>query len=215
MSDADPKTRLLETAGEVFADKGYRAATVREICKAADANIAAVNYYFGDKMGLYVEAVKHAHACRFNEPPLSWTDGTPPEQKLYDFVHNMLRHLLDPTRPAWNAKLMIRELADPTEACRAITEQYIRPMAQVLHSIIGELLPAGTSLDRLQMTAFSVVGQCLFYRVQEPVAKLLVGEEQYATFTVDRIANHIATFTLAALGRKPVHRAAALAGQTP
>jgi TetR/AcrR family transcriptional regulator, regulator of cefoperazone and chloramphenicol sensitivity len=215
MSDADPRLRLLETAGEIFAEKGFRAATVREICKAADANIAAVNYYFGDKMGMYVEAVKHAHLCRFNEPPPSWPDGTPAEQKLYDFVHNMLRHLLDPTRPAWNAKLMIRELSEPTQACKAITEQYIRPMATVLMGVLLELLPEGASLDRIQMTAFSVVGQCLFYRIQEPVAKELVGAAQYSTFTVDRLADHIATFSLAALGRTPVHRTAALAGQTP
>ncbi|MEX0586515.1 MAG: CerR family C-terminal domain-containing protein, partial [Pirellulales bacterium] len=200
MSEPDPRIRLLETAGEIFAEKGFRASTVREICTAAAANVAAVSYYFGDKKGLYVEAVKHAHLCRFNEPPPTWPDGMPPEQKLYDFVHNMLRHLLDPTRPAWNAKLMMRELAEPTEACKAITEQYIRPMAMVLQSIVRELLPPSASIDRLQMTAFSVVGQCLFYRVQEPVAKELVGEAQYATFTVERLADHIAAFTLAALG---------------
>lgn len=197
----DVRTRLLETAGEIFADKGFRAATVRDICSAAGANVAAVNYYFGDKMGLYVEAVKHAHACRFNEPPPSWNEGTPPEQKLRDFVHGMLRHLLDPNRPAWNAKLMMRELAEPTEACKAITNQYIRPMAMVLHGIVTELSPPGTPLIDIQMTAFSVVGQCLFYRVQEPVARELVGAEQYSRMSVDIIAEHIARFTAAALGR--------------
>ncbi|HTN75119.1 MAG TPA: CerR family C-terminal domain-containing protein [Pirellulaceae bacterium] len=198
----DTRMRILEIAGEIFADKGFSATTVRDICSAANVNVAAVNYHFRDKMGLYVEAVKHAHACRFNEPPPTWHEGTPVEQKLYDFVHGMLRHLLDPNRPAWNARLMMRELADPTEACQAITNQYIRPMALVLHSIVSELVPPDTSLMRVQMTAFSVVGQCLFYRVQEPVAKELVGAEQYALMTVDLIAEHIASFTLAAFGRR-------------
>jgi AcrR family transcriptional regulator len=202
MTSPDMRTRLLEVAGETFAEKGFRAATVREICTAAGANIASVSYYFTDKMGLYVEAVKHAHACRFNEPPPQWDESTPAAQKLYDFVHGMLRHLLDPTRPVWNAKLMIRELTQPTAACKAITEQYIRPMATVLQGILRELLPADAPVDRVQMCCFSVVGQCLFYRVQEPVAKELVGEAQYATFTVPRIAEHIARFTLAALGHE-------------
>lgn len=200
MSVLDMRTKLLEVAGETFAEKGFRAATVREICTAAGANIASVSYYFTDKMGLYVEAVKHAHACRFNEPPPQWNAETPPAQKLYEFVHGMLTHLLDPTRPVWNAKLMMRELAEPTAACKAITEQYIRPMATVLQSVIREMLPAGAALEHIQLTCFSVVGQCLFYRMQEPVAKELVGEAQYATFTVERIAAHIARFTLAALG---------------
>lgn len=198
----DPRTRILEAAGEIFADKGFRAATVRDICSAAGANVAAINYYFGDKMGLYIEAVKHAHACRFNEPPPTWEEGTPIEQKLYDFVHGMLGHLLDPNRPAWNAKLMMRELAEPSEACKAITNQYIRPMAMVLQSIVAELAPPNTPQQQIMMSCFSVVGQCLFYRVQEPVAKELVGEEQYALLTVDIIAAHIASFTLAGFGRQ-------------
>ena len=48
MSSASPRAagtrrRLLEAAGEVFAEHGFRAATVQEICRRADANIAAVN----------------------------------------------------------------------------------------------------------------------------------------------------------------------------
>jgi AcrR family transcriptional regulator len=197
----DAKTRILEAAGEIFAEKGFKATTVREICQAAEANIASINYYFGDKQNLYVESVKYAHACRFNEPPPLWPPATPPEQKLRDFVGRMLHALLDPTRPLWNAKLMMRELAEPTAACQAITEQYIRPMANVLQAILREMLPADVDSDRLYLTCFSVVGQCLFYRTQEPVARQLVGDAVYASYSVERIADHIAEFTLAALGR--------------
>ena len=53
----DTRENLLLAAGKVFADKGYEKATVREICKAAGvSNLAAVNYYFGDKERLYIEA---------------------------------------------------------------------------------------------------------------------------------------------------------------
>src|SRR5580704_6501338 len=55
---SDPtRDKLLDVAGRIFADRGYRAATIREICIAAGANVAAVNYHFGDKLGLYTEAV--------------------------------------------------------------------------------------------------------------------------------------------------------------
>ena len=61
-SPDDPRRRLLETAGQIFAEKGFDGATVREICRRAGVNIAAVNYYFRDKEQLYIEAVKSA-AC--------------------------------------------------------------------------------------------------------------------------------------------------------
>lgn len=204
----DARTRLLETAGEIFAEKGFRSATVRDICQAAGANIASVNYYFGDKQRLYIEAVKHAHGCRFNDPPPSWSADTPPEQKLHDFVTSMLTHLLDKTQPPWTIKLIMREMVDPSEACRELTEQRIRPMATVLFAIVKELLPPDAPLEKAQMTAFSVIGQCLFYRVQAFVARQLIGPEQFDALTIEQLAEHVTNFTLGAVGRSPPPRRA-------
>jgi AcrR family transcriptional regulator len=196
----DSRTRLLETSGEIFAEKGFKAATVREICSAAGVNIAAVNYYFGDKLRLYVEAVKHAHACRFSEVP-SFPEGMPAELKLVAFIRGMLTNILDKTRPDWHAKLMLREMIEPTEACRELTEQRIRPMASILFGIISELLPPGAQRTQAHLTAFSVIGQVLFYRVQEPVARLLMPPGEFDALTIDQITHHIAALMLTSLGR--------------
>ena len=52
---------LLEAAGEIFGKKGFWSATHEEICSLANANTAAVNYHFGSKENLYVEAWKHSY----------------------------------------------------------------------------------------------------------------------------------------------------------
>ncbi len=59
-SRPDMKAKLLEAAGQMFARGGFHAATVQEICERADANIAAVNYHFRDKLGLYREVLRFA-----------------------------------------------------------------------------------------------------------------------------------------------------------
>ena len=57
---ADTRARLLEAAVEVFAEEGFRGATIQRICKLAGANIAAAHYHFGDKEGLYAAVFEYA-----------------------------------------------------------------------------------------------------------------------------------------------------------
>ena len=58
--DHETRQRLLTVAERLFADRGFKKVTVREICRAARANVAAVNYHFGDKLGLYREVLQAA-----------------------------------------------------------------------------------------------------------------------------------------------------------
>ncbi len=198
----DTRMRLLEVAGEVFAEKGFQAATVREICGRAETNLASVNYHFGDKQRLYVEAVQHAHHSGDDLPTPDWPADTPPSVKLRDYIRQMLARLLDDRRPAWHAQLMAREMTQPTEACRALVESYIRSNFELLDRILRELLPPGTSDTDRHLVGFSVVGQCLHFKIHRPIAVFLVGEEELGTYGVDRLTEHVARFSLAALGHQ-------------
>lgn len=197
-SQDDTRQRVLEAAGRIFADKGFEGTTVREICARAGANQAAVNYHFRDKESLYFEAVQHAH-CVGDESIPNWEPTTPPELKLRQFIEGMLQHLLDPSRPDWHAQLMMRELSHPSDACVKLVDAYIRPKADLLGAILAEILPAETSLRLQHLMGFSVVGQCLFYRVHRPIARLLVGEEEFDGYDVPLLAEHITRFSLAGL----------------
>lgn len=197
----DTKQRLLEAAGEVFASRGYEAATTREICQRAEANIAAVNYHFGDKHRLYVEAVRRAHCVRAEQVPLpDWSPDTPPAERLRAFIRNLLERMVFEERPAWHLELAMRELARPTDACVEVVNDFIRPMAEALEVILRELLPVEMSRAEVYLVGNSIVGQCLFYHQNRPIISLLMGQDAYDGLTVDFLASHISRFTLAALG---------------
>lgn len=198
----DARERILLAAGREFAEKGYEAATVRDICLAAGVNGAAVNYYFGDKRRLYIESVKHAHEERLRQvPEPRWEPGTPASDKLRDFVGNMLERMLGLGQPPWQVRLMLREVLQPTEACRELVEDYFRPHFDLLVSILDEV--AGGRLDGsdLRRVGLSVIGQCFLYRVAGDVVGMLVppGEVE-SLHTPPQIADHVTRFTLAALG---------------
>src|SRR5262245_37432634 len=195
------RDRLLLAAEEVFAKKGFEAASVRDILRRANVkNIAAINYYFGDKERLDIETVKNAHlCCNAGIPFPDWTENTPPEQKLRDFIHTFLQRLFQTQRPA-AFQLMLREMAypHPTRACEEVVQEYIRPLAQVLRGILDELLPPLPEQKQF-MFAFSIVGQCLHYRQNRAIISLLLGAEAFDGLTVDVLTDHIAEFSLNAI----------------
>lgn len=199
----DTRQRLLTAAGEIFASVGFKGATTRDICGRAAANGAAINYYFRDKQGLYQAAVEAAHGCSPELANPHWPTSFTTADKLRTYVSKFLSQLLDPERPAWHARLMLREMAEPTDACVLLVEAYIRPMAMTLRAILDDSLPARLTESQRWMVGFSIVSQCLFYKTNRAVAKLLVGSADFNDFQVEHIADHIARFSLAALGLAP------------
>lgn len=208
MSDSDlekrdldtKKLRILEAAGEIFAERGFETATVRDICQLAGANIAAVNYYFGDKQSLYIETVKRAHRWRIEQASLpDWPEGTPPEEKLAGFIHTFILRMRSGPGDTWHTRLMMRELMRPDTACAAVVQDSIRPQFEILLSILRELLPNEVTEEKLHLTAFSIVGQCLFYHLADPVVRTLIEPLEYAGYHVDKLSRHIGGFVHAAL----------------
>jgi AcrR family transcriptional regulator len=201
----EARDRILLAAGREFAERGYEAATVRDICLAAGVNGAAVNYYFGDKKRLYIESVKHAHRERLRQvPEPDWAPGTPAATKLRDFVGNMLERMLGLGQPPWQVQLMLREVLQPTEACRELVEDYFRPHFELLVSILDEVSRGRLDGPTLRRTALSVIGQCFLYRAAGDVVGMLVPTGELETLhTPPQIADHVTRFTLAALGGGP------------
>lgn len=204
----DTRDRLLNSAGEVFAQKGFESATIREICTLAEANVAAVNYHFGDKESLYLAAVQEAHCDQGEPPKADWPPEMPAEQKLVVFIRQMVTDMLDRERPTWQIALIMREMAQPTRACEELVKSFIGPKFAILGDILSELMPATTTPRSKHLHAFSIVGQCLLYRFHRPVGRLLLGEEEFQSlFDVELLTEHIARFSLAALGKQYPHSA--------
>lgn len=195
------RDRLIEAAGEVFAERGFRDATVREICQRGKANVAAVNYHFGDKQALYLEAVRRAQCTGPSLIGITWPPGWTPQQKLRAFIQKWLEHFLDENRPDWHKGLMLREMSEPTEACEHLVKDYIRPLSEILRGIIREFLPEDQTERQGWMIGFSIIGQCMFYKIHRPVIELLLGKDEFSKLNIDLLAEHISNFTLAALGR--------------
>src|SRR5665213_829725 len=201
-SHDETRRQLLEAAGEVFAEVGFRNATVREICRRAGANIAAINYHFGDKETLYAEALRHAHGRALEKYPplLDLPDDAPPEKKLRAFVHSLLLRIFDKGPTSWHGKLMSREMIEPTAALDSLVAERIRPMAGELWKIVAAILNRPLNDERVRLCGFSVVSQCVFYHHCGPVvARLFPKQPALDAAGIEILAAHITKFSLAAM----------------
>jgi len=152
---------LLAAASDVFATKGYRDATIAEICERAKANIAAVNYHFGDKETLYTEAWRHSfsESVKVHPPDGGVSDAAPPEERLRGQVVALLRRIAD----ADNREFFIvqKELANPTGLLNKVMRVELRPMQERMEILVRELLGPHVSDMQVRFCEISVISQCI------------------------------------------------------
>src|SRR4029453_12380238 len=142
--EKETRERLLSTAERLFAERGFSKVTIREICKNARANVAAVNYHFSGKKGLYDEVVRSAIKTM-----QSTTDsireagsGQAAEEQLTAYVTIFLKRVVA-ARDSWIHQLMMRELSDPTPALDLVLKKVVQPRMAYLREVLSSMFACG------------------------------------------------------------------------
>jgi len=200
----DARDRLLQSAIVEFAWHGYDHGTVRNICGKAEVNVNAVKYYFNDKRGLYIEAVREAHRVRQrhfepSEEMLVEAQNQTPERMLRIFIGQLVQmSLAAQDRSDPNHLLIFREISNPTEAVQHIVRDFVRPHFEALNGILAQLMPH-TETRRRNLFAFSVIGQCMHYKMAGPIIPMLINTSGRNALTAEEIADHVYFITVAAI----------------
>ena len=191
------RDKLIEAAGEVFAERGYRAATIREICGRAGANVAAVNYTFGDKMGLYTEVLRHSvRAAQTAVMSAALDSRLSPEDTIRAVIRARLMSLCREARPDWHIRLVMHEFSHPTAAMGRVVDQGMRPIYDRMRKAVAKIIGLPPDHQTTLLSVNSIVGQILFYTFSRPVLAHLQPELKLTPNQLDRIADHIADFSL-------------------
>ncbi len=197
----DTRQRLIDVAGEVFAEVGYRDATVRDICKLASANIAAVNYHFGDKLGLYRAVFEADYSRTVGEHPLDGdvSANASPEDRLKAYVGNFLERLFDVQKPIYISKIISREMVDPSEAFVEICDRFMRPNWELLVTVIRQIVGPGGDPQVIYRCATAVIGQIVYYKQCRVFVSRMNPGQAYTADERATLADHITEFCLAGI----------------
>lgn len=200
----ETRRRILDAAGLVFAEKGFHEAKVAEICRIANANAAAVNYHFGGKEKLYVEAWRYVFERSINLYP---PDGGVPasasaEARLRGQIQSIVRRIMDPGTLDFD--IARHEMTEPTGLLSEVIWQCIEPLRQRTLALVREMLGPTAIEDRVVLCEMSILAQCF-----EPLKREHRRREQEERgekrvlppleMSIDVLTDHIFRFSLAGI----------------
>jgi len=200
-NESKTRSRILAAAAELFAARGFHDTTVRDICADAQVNVAAINYHFGSKEKLYEDVWKYVTVrsdTGMLSPAMAENSATP-EQQLRRYITSFLSRLLSRKEPPLAAMIMIHETKAPTQLFSTMVETTIKPHFLTLYTIVKKLMEDDAEESAICNCCFSIMGQCLYFRVHQPVVVCLNPRQQFDTQGVKRLTDHITRFSLYAI----------------
>lgn len=136
----ETRAAIIEWAGTLFAKKGYANTTSKEICQAAGVNLAAVNYHFGSRDGLYIAVLEEVHDYLLNIDILTELSSRPwpPDKKLKVFLDFYIEAAFE--KNDWHVRVWIRELLNPSPFIGDILSRKGLPKFFIIQDLFREAL---------------------------------------------------------------------------
>ncbi len=195
----ETRARLLEAANVIFSELGFQGATTRMICERAQANPAAVNYHFGDKLGLYTEILK----LNFGQEKLQINDeqllDLEPETALREFISRFFQGLMSLDKKQPHMRILGHELSQPTPALATVVEQIMGPLSMILCEIISRITGSRPESLGTVLACQSIIAQVTQYMTARPILVLLWPQWPAGAGSNDEIVAHITKFSLGGL----------------
>ena len=194
------REKLLAAATEIFVEKGFRDATVAEICDLAGANSAAVNYHFGSKEALYQEAWRFSFAESIRAHPQDGgvREDAPAEERLRGRIKALIERAADENSRDFFISQM--EFANPTGLLEEVMRSEMIPLREETLSLMRELLGPGAGEQQVVFCEMCIISMCfqpmLIQRIWQRSNHL---DPTYTIDDLDGFSDHVVKFAMAGI----------------
>ncbi len=205
------RQQLVDAALGLFASHGFDGVTTRTLTRAAGANLAAINYHFGGKRGLYhavVEDIVGQIQARLSpaadalEAALrkARDDRAAQSQAVATFLRLLLLSFIGETTRRPIAGLILREYTVPSAAFPIIYDGAIERMHRALAVIVATASGRPAESPDVILEAHALLGQCLGFAIARVVVCRRMGWDDFSPERMERAAAAVVKMALAALG---------------
>jgi TetR/AcrR family transcriptional regulator, regulator of cefoperazone and chloramphenicol sensitivity len=193
----EARTRLLDAALILFADHGFAKTSTRDIAQAAQANVASIRYYFGDKAGLYQAVFNDPRTNPKGDPDLINAPGLSLALALRVYLSEFTAPLLDGLPNQSCMKLHFREMLEPTGLWDAEIANNIQPAHEALVAVLCRHLSVTQADDDVHRLAFSIAGLGMVLHVGSDVIQAIRPQLIATPVAIDRYSEHLVHAALA------------------
>jgi len=171
----ETRSRILETALELFAASGFEGASTRTIAERAGVNLPAIQYYFGSKEGLYRAVIEQisqemqAGVAPVAERIRTELAGQPSRRQLIgllcDMLDTIIALILDENVPNRESrqKFFARMEVEPNASVEALQEEMIRHVCQPCCEIISRLIDRPAEDEQVLLYQMTLIGQAKIF----------------------------------------------------
>jgi AcrR family transcriptional regulator len=160
LAQREASRRLLEAASEEFAKHGYAGARIRHIVDAARVNLAAVNYYFGGKEGLYRATLKFLAG---QATPVVDREDLSPERRLRRHIFALLERFVGADRPSTLGRILVHEFMHPARGGESVFAETLEVELERVRGALRQIAGPDVPESDIQHAALGVLGQCVLY----------------------------------------------------
>ncbi len=206
---SESRQRLLHAALRCFAEHGFEKTSTRMIADAAQANVAAIRYYFGDKAGIYRAA--------FMEPMGQPQDDIElfdsPSMSLAQALQGLYGGFIEPLKQGEHVqlctKLHMREMVEPTGLWQQEIDHGIMPYHKALVQVLCRHLGITQEDDDVHRLALCIVAQAVFLYMGREVLQAVRPSLMSNSQALDVMHERLVDYALALVQAEQQRRAAA------
>ena len=188
VDDPEARAKIAAAAEELFAERGFDGAAIRDIARKAGVNGAMIHYYFGNKEGLY-HAMLEGAASRVRTLLIETTGKSGSTTKrLASFVEAYAAYMLSQPNIA---RILYREMLTGAKHIKQIAQQYAASNYAMLKGLITDGVQRGElrNVDA-ELAPISLMGMVVIFQFLRPIISVALGKTQYDQAFVDRVAAH-------------------------
>ena len=196
------RSRLIEAAGQSFAELGFDGAKGQEICRRAGVHTAAIVYHFDGMVGLYRAVLAEAHRRMVTTEAIAAAvkAASDPRLKLEAFLGLIVQAVTSPVSQTWAGRLFAREFVTPSTVCGPEHDRALAARAKLLKSIVGELTGCPPNDPLVARGCISTMAPCaLLLLDNRRKLQRMLPELKFNAGAAPQITRYLVDFALAGL----------------